>query len=82
MYRSTSSRVCENKRIKRNKVFKEIAQLGKSTMGFFFGFKLPLIINKKRDVLGFSIIQGNVVDSKSLKNEMIIESINGKLYGD
>jgi hypothetical protein len=37
---STPIRVCKNKRIKRNKVFKDVATIGKSTMGYFFGFIL------------------------------------------
>ena len=44
---STVLRVCHNKRIKRNKVFKGMAKVGKSTVGWFFGFKLHLIINHK-----------------------------------
>lgn len=79
---STPIRVCKNKRIKRNKVFKETAQLGKSTMGFFFGFKLHLIVNDKGEILNFVITQGNVDDREPLKNERFIESIKGKLYAD
>lgn len=79
---STPIRVCKNKRIKRNKVFKGIAELGKSTMGFFFGFKLHLIINDKGEILNFVITQGNVDDREPLKNERFIESIKEKLYGD
>ena len=78
---STPIRVCKNKRIKRNKVFKGIAELGKSTMGFFFGFKLHLIINDKGEILNFVITQGNVDDRDPLKNERFIKSIKGKLYG-
>jgi hypothetical protein len=44
---STPLRVCKNKRIKRNKVFKGIATTGMSTMGWFYGFKLHLLINDK-----------------------------------
>ena len=40
---STPVRVCKNKRIKNNKVFKDIANVGKSTMGWFYGFKLHLL---------------------------------------
>jgi hypothetical protein len=39
--------VCKNKRIKRNRVFKDIAAIGKSTMGWFYGFKLHLVVNYK-----------------------------------
>lgn len=79
---STPIRVCKNKRIKRNKVFKDIAQVGKSTMGFFYGFKLHLIVNDKGEILNFVITQANVDDRQPLKNERFIQSIKGKLYGD
>ena len=55
---STVLRVCHNKRIKRNKVFKAIAKVGKSTMGWFFGFKLHLIINDKGEILSFLSLTG------------------------
>lgn len=79
---STPIRVCKNKRIKRNKVFKDTAATGKSTMGYFFGFKLHLIINDKGEILNFVITQGNVDDREPLKNERFIEAVKGKLYGD
>ncbi|PHM66433.1 transposase [Xenorhabdus stockiae] len=41
---STSLRVCHNIRIPRHKVFQGIAQRGKTSMGWFYGFKLHLII--------------------------------------
>ena len=37
---STRIPVCENKRQSRNRVFKGYAQKGKSTMGWYYGFKL------------------------------------------
>ena len=79
---STPIRVCKNKRIKRNKVFKDVATVGKSTMGYFYGFKLHLIVNDKGEILNFVITQANVDDREPLKNERFIESIKGKLYGD
>jgi hypothetical protein len=79
---STPIRVCKNKRIKRNKVFKDTATVGKSTMGWFFGFKLHLIINDKGQVLNFVITQGNVDDREPLKNERFVDVVKGKLYGD
>lgn len=79
---STPIRVCKNKRIKRNKVFKGIAEVGKSTMGYFYGFKLHLIINDKGEILNFVITQANVDDREPLKNERFINAITGKLYAD
>lgn len=79
---STSIRVCKNKRIKRNKVFKDLAQVGKSTMGWFYGFKLHLIVNEKGEIINFIITQGNVDDRKPLENSKFIDKIKGKLYAD
>ena len=42
---STPLRACKNKQISQNKVFKNIATIGKSTMGWFYGFKLHIIVN-------------------------------------
>jgi len=52
---STSVRVCKNKRIGRNKVFKNVANIGKSTVGWFFGFKLHIIINDNGEILNFTM---------------------------
>ena len=79
---STPIRVCKNKRIKRNKVFQNIATVGKSTMGFFFGFKLHLIVNEKGDLLNFQITQANTDDREPLKNPKFTEKISGKMFGD
>lgn len=79
---STVLRVCHNKRIKRNKVFKELAKVGKSTMGYFYGFKLHLVINDKGEVLSFVITPGNVDDREPLKQESFLKDIFGKLFGD
>jgi hypothetical protein len=79
---STPIRVCKNKRVKRNKVFKGIATVGKSTMGYFYGFKLHLIINDKGEILNFAITQGNVDDREPLKNERFVQAVKGELYGD
>ena len=42
---STKLAVCRNKRIYTNKVFKNVAKIGKSTVGWFYGFKLHLILD-------------------------------------
>ena len=79
---STPIRVCKNKRIPRHKVFEGIAQRGKSTMGYFYGFKLHFIVNDKGEILNFVITPGNTDDREPLKNSKFIEQIKGKLYAD
>lgn len=79
---STPIRVCKNKRIKRNKVFKGIAQVGKSTMGWFYGFKLHIVINDKGEVLNFCITTANTDDREPFKKDGFLKKIFGKLYAD
>lgn len=79
---STPIRVCRNKRITRNKVFAGLAETGKSTMGWFHGFKLHIVINDKGEILNFCITQANVDDRDPLKNESFLKAVFGKLYGD
>ena len=55
-------RVCHNKRITRNKVFRDYAERGKSTMGWYFGFKLHLICNERGELLNFMLTKANVDD--------------------
>jgi len=80
---STKLPVCSNSRIHSHKVFKGLAQRGKDTVGWFYGFKLHLIINEKGEILSFDLTPGNVDDRKSLKK--MIKDIKGKvlkLFGD
>lgn len=77
---STSIDVCHNKRIKRNKVFKGLAKRGKTTSGWFYGFKLHLIINEYGEILAFQLTPGNVSDVSVV--ETLSKGIFGKLFGD
>ena len=79
---STPIQVCKSKRISRNKVFKGIATTGKSTIGWFHGFKLHIIINDKGQLLSFAVTQANVDDREPLKNEGFLQNVFGKLFGD
>lgn len=77
---STSLSVCHNKRILRHKVFKGIAERGKTSMGWFFGMKLHLIIDRKGAIHGFKITPGNVHDTKAV--DKMTTHLNGLLFGD
>ena len=79
---STKISVCHNKRIKRNRVFDGIAQVGKSTMGWFYGFKLHLICNDKGELLSFCLTTGNVDDRNPETLKTLTEKLFGKLFGD
>jgi len=79
---STALKVCHIKREYSNKVFDGIATKGKTTLGWFFGFKLHIIINDKGEIISFVITQGNVDDRQPLSMESFISRVSGKLYAD
>jgi hypothetical protein len=79
---STSIRVCHKKRIKRNRVFEGIAQMGKNTPGWFYGFKLHLVCNDKGELLSFCLTPGNVDDRNPGTLKTPTKKLFGKLFGD
>ena len=79
---STPIRVCHIKREKQHKVFKGFAQKGQCSLGWFYGFKLHLIINDKGEILDFIITTGNIDNRKPLSDMNLHKRIFGKLFGD
>ena len=77
---STHLSVCGNKRIERHRVFSELAARGKTTVGWFYGFKLHLVINEIGELLGVRITPGNCDDRQPVPE--LTKHIQGKLYGD
>lgn len=77
---ATPLKICHNKRICSNKVFKDLARRGKSTMGWFFGFKLHITCTTTGDLLSAQITTGNTDDRKTVKN--LCKNLFGKVYGD
>jgi hypothetical protein len=59
-----------------------VAKVGKSTMGWFFGFKLHLIINDKGEILCFYLTQGNTDDRDVKTITQMTKELFGKLFGD
>ena len=72
--------VCHNRRIKRHKVFDGLAARGKTSMGWFFGFKLHLVVNEYGELLALTLTPGNVDDRKPVPQ--FARSLFGKLFAD
>jgi hypothetical protein len=77
---STPLPVCHNKRIGRHRLFADVAARGKSSMGWFYGFKLHLIVNDQGELLAFQLTPGNVDDRKPVPQ--MSNNLWGKLVGD
>ncbi len=77
---STPLPVCHNKRIARHKVFAGLAARGKTSMGWFYGFKLHLIVDDRGELLAFYLTPGNVGDRQPVPH--MAKKLWGKLFGD
>ncbi len=77
---STPLPVCHNKRIARHKVFAGLAARGKTSMGWFYGFKLHLIVDDRGELLAFYLPPGNVGDRQPVPH--MAKKLWGKLFGD
>ena len=72
--------VCHNRRIPSHKVFAQVAERGKSSVDWFYGFKLHLIVNDQGELLAFQLTAGNVDDRKPVAK--LARGLYGKLFGD
>ena len=79
---STTLKVCHNRRIHQNKVFAGTAQRGKTSMGWFYGFKLHLSITDTGDLTNFLVTPGNISDVNEKVMKVISRKLWGKLFGD
>jgi hypothetical protein len=77
---STALAVCHNRRIRRHKVFKDLAARGKTSVDWFFGFKLHLIVSDQGELLAVFLTPGNVDDRDPLPH--MTQDLFGKLFGD
>ena len=79
---STKLVVCHNRRIKQHKMFKDLANRGKDSVGWYYGFKLHLVINEHGEIINFSLTPGNVDDRNRNVFNDLTKDIFGKLFGD
>jgi len=77
---STALAVCHNRRIMQHRVFDGVAQRGHTSVGWFFGFKLHLVVNDCGEILNCCVTPGNVDDRRPIPK--LVRHLFGKLFGD
>jgi hypothetical protein len=77
---STSLQVCHIRRARSNKVFATLAEWGKTSVGWFYGFKLHLVINERGELLNMALTPGNADDRKPVIK--LLKGLRGKIFGD
>ena len=80
---STPLAVCHNARIRQHRVFAGRARRGKNSVGWFFGFKLHVVVNDRGELLAFCLTPGNVDDRPPVPRLLRrVRRLFGKLFAD
>lgn len=77
---STSLKVCHNRRLSQHRVFENLAARGKTSVDWFFGFKLHLVVNESGELLNIQLTPGNVDDRKPVPD--LLKALFGKVFAD
>ena len=79
---STTLKVCNNRRINNHKVFANSAERGKSSTGWFFGFKLFLVVNAFGEIVRFMFTKGNNADNNIKTMMNLFNGLHGLAFAD
>ncbi len=79
---STRIAVCHNRRIRRNRVFYGKARQGRSSIGWFYGFKLFLVVNAFGQIIKVLFTTGNVADNNTDHLLRLFDKLKGWVFAD
>ena len=79
---STPLASCHIKRAHSHKTMRGWAARGKCTMGWFYGFKLHIVINDRGGIIQWTLTPGNTDDREPLKDKDFTRRLFGKLFAD
>lgn len=68
------------KRSRRHKTFNQIAQYGRTSVGWFFGLKLHIVTNDRGELIAFKVTKGNRSDSQEAA--FLLRKLEGLAFGD
>ncbi len=74
--------VCDNRRIHNHRVFQACAKRGKTSTGWFYGFKVHLVINNYGQIINFLFTQGNVADNNQALLQYMLADLQGQYFAD
>lgn len=79
---STTLSVCHNRRIRQHQVFAYQAQRGKTSVDWFYGFKLFLVVNALGEIVQAFVTPGNVADSSEATIKRLFKGLTGLAFAD
>lgn len=74
--------VCHLKREHTHRVFAASARKGKTSTGWFYGFKMHLVINDQGEIINWTITPGNVADNNPALLQKLLTGLQGICLGD
>jgi hypothetical protein len=77
---ATALKVCHNRRINQHQVFSKLAARGKTSVDWFYGFKLHLVVNEQGELLNITLTPGNTDDRKPVPD--LLAGLFGKVFAD
>lgn len=77
---ATALKVCHNRRIHQHRVFEDFAARGKTSVDWFYGFKLHLVVNEYGELLNITLTPGNCDDRKPVAD--LLKDLFGKVFAD
>lgn len=77
---ASALKVCHNRRINQHQVFDELAARGKTSVDWFYGFKLHLVVNEHGELLNVTVTPGNTDDRKPVPD--LLAGLWGKVFAD
>ena len=63
-------------------MFKAFARKGKSSMGWFYGYKLHMVINNLGQIIALQVSAGNVADNNADILKSLLDQLQGYVVGD
>lgn len=77
---ATPLHVCHNARIRAHRVVRVDARRGKTSVGWFYGFTLHLVVNDRGELLACCLTTGQVDDRRPVPR--LVRRLFGRLFGD
>jgi hypothetical protein len=74
--------VCDNRRIHQNRVFRDMADRGKSSTGWFFGFKVFIVVNQFGQLMKCGINKASKADNNFDWMMQLFEGFKGLMFTD
>ncbi len=71
-------KVCHNRRINQHRVFQNLAARGKTSVDWFFGFKLHVVVNDRGELLNVVLTPGNTDDRIPVPK--LLQMLFGKVF--